>query len=54
MMVASRVNRRTVENPTVTEIRAPKTTRLQMSRPRLSVPIQYLTLGGFMRATDSS
>src|SRR4029453_11434224 len=45
----------TVANPTVMEIRAPYTTRLQTSRERLSVPIQNLALGGFMRlpGTDS-
>src|SRR5262245_41270778 len=49
-IVARSVVSAMVANPTVTEIRAPYTTRLQMSRPRLSVPIQNCALGGFMRA----
>ncbi|MBA7681578.1 hypothetical protein ES703_89918 [subsurface metagenome] len=32
--------------PTIIETRAPKMTRLSMSRPRLSVPNQYLADGG--------
>ena len=56
MIVAKTVVSATVANPTVTEIRAPYTTRLHMSRPMLSVPIQNRALGGFMRdpGTDSS
>ncbi len=54
--VAISVASATVANPTVTEIRAPYTTRLHTSRERLSVPIQNLALGGFMRlpGTDCS
>ena len=48
--MATSVASATVANPTVMEIRAPYTTRLQMSRERLSVPIQNCALGGFMRA----
>jgi hypothetical protein len=47
---ASTFAMRTAQKPTVTEMRAPYTTRLQMSRPRLSLPIQNWALGGFMRA----
>ncbi|MBA7545052.1 hypothetical protein ES705_37414 [subsurface metagenome] len=36
--------------PTITEIRAPKITRLSMSRPRLSVPNQYWADGVARRA----
>ena len=50
MAVATSVARATVANPTVTEMRAPYTTRLQTSRARLSVPIQNWALGGFIRA----
>src|SRR5262245_8629008 len=54
--VARTVASATVVKATVTEIRAPYTIRLQMSRPRLSVPIQNAAPGGFMRAPriDSS
>ena len=46
----------TVKKPTVISTRAPYTTRLQMSRLRLSVPSQWAAPGAFMRAprTDSS
>src|SRR5437667_8943199 len=50
MAVAINVASVTVANPTVTEIRAPYTTRLHTSRERLSVPIQNWMLGGFIRA----
>ena len=33
-------------SPTSIEMRAPKMTRLRMSRPRLSVPSQYVADGG--------
>src|ERR671919_1284504 len=54
--VAISVARATVAKPTVTEIRAPYTTRLHTSRERLSVPIQNCALGGRLRAPriDSS
>src|SRR5262245_47722734 len=50
MAVAITVARATVAKPTVTEMRAPYTTRLQTSRDRLSVPIQNWALGGLVRA----
>ena len=40
----------TATSSTITSVmRAPKTTRLQMSRPSSSVPIQFSALGGISR-----
>src|SRR5690348_16997635 len=44
----------TTTNPTVIEIRAPRMTRLNTSRPRLSVPIQWCADGVSRRAPRSS
>ena len=49
MAAAMRVPRAIVAKPTVTDTRAPYTTRLQMSRERLSVPIQNRALGACIR-----
>src|SRR5579864_4471620 len=44
----------TATKPTVIEILAPRMTRLNTSRPRLSVPIQCGADGGWRRASRSS
>ena len=50
MAVATTMASAMVPKPTVTDTRAPYTTRLHMSRLRLSVPSQWAALGGVIRA----